>query len=110
MIKWLSKITITNKESDTTFTTSGIIEFYPPHVGEKLADSENLWEKPEYIFNELNINSVGDVAGARRTHTMQLRTQLGRERVRGKGTRIPAAEEITRDDISRTLDILGSCA
>ena len=57
MIKWLSKITITNKESDNFyhFRDNRIL---PPHVDEKLADSENWWEKPEYIFNELNINSA----------------------------------------------------
>jgi len=57
MIKWLSKIKITTKESDNFyhFRDNRIL---PPHVDEKLADTENWWEKPEYIFNELNINSA----------------------------------------------------
>jgi nitrate reductase (NAD(P)H) len=57
MIKWLTKITITNKESDNFyhFRDNRIL---PSHVDEKIADQENWWEKPEYIFNELNINSA----------------------------------------------------
>ena len=57
MIKWLSKIKITTKESDNFyhFRDNRIL---PPHVDEKLRLMENWWEKPEYIFNELNINSA----------------------------------------------------
>lgn len=57
MIKFLTKITVTEEPSDNYyhFRDNRIM---PPGVDPALADKENWWEKPEYIFNELNINSA----------------------------------------------------
>ena len=57
MIKWLCKIEVTSEPSDNFyhFRDNRIM---PPHVTSELAEQEGWWEKPEYIFNELNINSA----------------------------------------------------
>ncbi|KAH7296256.1 hypothetical protein KP509_26G016000 [Ceratopteris richardii] len=57
MVKWLRHITVSSKESDNHY------HFYdnrvlPSHVDEDMANSEDWWHRPEYVINELNINSV----------------------------------------------------
>lgn len=57
MIKWLCKIEVTAAPSDNFyhFRDNRIM---PPHVTSEVAEKEGWWEKPEYIFNELNVNSA----------------------------------------------------
>ncbi|KAI8463380.1 MAG: nitrate reductase [Monoraphidium minutum] len=57
MVKWLSEITVTEKESDNHyhFMDNRVL---PPHVDEELANKEGWWFKPDFIINELNINSA----------------------------------------------------
>ena len=57
MVKWLTKIIITEKESDNYyhFFDNRIL---PPQVDKEIADKDGWWYKPEYLFNELNINSA----------------------------------------------------
>jgi len=57
MVKWLTEITVTEKESDNYyhFFDNRIL---PPQVDKERADKEGWWYKPEYLFNELNINSA----------------------------------------------------
>ncbi|KAL3638775.1 Nitrate reductase [NADH] 1 [Castilleja foliolosa] len=57
MVKWLKRIIVTTKESDNYyhFNDNRVL---PSHVDAELANSEAWWYKPEYIINELNINSV----------------------------------------------------
>jgi len=57
MIKYLTTIRVTKEPSDNFyhFRDNRIM---PPGVDAAMADKENWWEKPEYIFNELNINSA----------------------------------------------------
>mmetsp|Transcript_14041 Transcript_14041/g.34307 ORF Transcript_14041/g.34307 Transcript_14041/m.34307 type:complete len:869 (+) Transcript_14041:220-2826(+) len=57
MVKWLTEIKVTEKESDNYyhFFDNRIL---PPQVDKERADKEGWWYKPEYLFNELNINSV----------------------------------------------------
>jgi len=57
MIKWLTKIEVTSEPS-TNFYHFHDNRILPPHVTAELADKDGWWEKPEYIFNELNINSA----------------------------------------------------
>eukprot|EP00210_Caulerpa_lentillifera_P005019 g4793.t1 len=57
MVKWLSEITVTKEES-RNFYHYHDNRVLPPHVDEKLAKEEGWWFKPEYIINELNINSA----------------------------------------------------
>ena len=57
MVKWLDEIVVSEKPSENHY------HFYdnrimPPHVDAELAKSEGWWFKPEYLFNELNINSA----------------------------------------------------
>ncbi|KAA8498927.1 Nitrate reductase NAD(P)H [Porphyridium purpureum] len=57
MVKWLKEITVTEEPSDNYY------HFYdnrimPPHVTAELAEKEGWWRRPEYLFNELNINSA----------------------------------------------------
>lgn len=57
MVKWLEKITVTEKPSENYyhFFDNRIM---PPHVDAELAKAEGWWYRPEYLFNELNINSA----------------------------------------------------
>jgi len=57
MVKWLTKIIVTEKESDNYyhFFDNRIL---PPQVDKEIADRDGWWYKPEYLFNELNINSA----------------------------------------------------
>lgn len=57
MVKWLSEITVTSTESNNFyhFHDNRVL---PPHVDEKIAKEENWWYKPDFIINEININSA----------------------------------------------------
>ncbi|KAF5179908.1 Nitrate reductase [NADH] [Thalictrum thalictroides] len=57
MVKWLTRIIVTRKESQNHyhFNDNRVL---PSHVDAELANAEAWWYKPEYIINELNINSV----------------------------------------------------
>lgn len=57
MVKWLQRIEVTDKPSENYyhFFDNRIL---PPHVDAELAKAEGWWYKPEYLFNQLNINSA----------------------------------------------------
>ena len=57
MVKWLDTIEVTDKPSENYyhFFDNRIM---PPHVDAELAKAEGWWFKPEYLFNQLNINSA----------------------------------------------------
>lgn len=57
MVKWLKRIVVTTQESESYYHYKDN-RVLPPHVDAELANSEAWWYKPEYIINELNINSV----------------------------------------------------
>ncbi|GMH44148.1 hypothetical protein BSKO_12082 [Bryopsis sp. KO-2023] len=57
MIKWLSEITVTTLESQNFYHFHNN-RALPSHVDEKLAKLEGWLSRPEYLVNELNINSV----------------------------------------------------
>jgi len=57
MVKWLEEIEVT---ADTSHNFYHFFDnrILPPHVDAELAKAEGWWYKPEYLFNELNINSA----------------------------------------------------
>ncbi|KAG1677417.1 hypothetical protein FOA52_001872 [Chlamydomonas sp. UWO 241] len=57
MIKWLEDITVTEVESDNFyhFMDNRVL---PSHVDEEIANKEGWWFKPDFIINNLNINSA----------------------------------------------------
>ncbi|XP_054797769.1 inducible nitrate reductase [NADH] 2-like [Prosopis cineraria] len=57
MVKWLKRIIVTPQESDNYYHYKDN-RVLPSHVDAELANAEAWWYKPEYIINELNINSV----------------------------------------------------
>ncbi|BFG19173.1 hypothetical protein CerSpe_054470 [Prunus speciosa] len=57
MVKWLKRIVVTTPESDNYYHYKDN-RVLPSHVNAELANAEAWWYKPEYIINELNINSV----------------------------------------------------
>lgn len=57
MVKWLTRIEVTDKESENYYHYNDN-RVLPSHVDEEKANAEGWWYKPDYIINELNINSV----------------------------------------------------
>ncbi|KAK8492297.1 hypothetical protein V6N11_066663 [Hibiscus sabdariffa] len=57
MVKWLKRIIVTTKESESYYHHRDN-KVLPSHVDSELANAEAWWYKPEYVINELNINSV----------------------------------------------------
>ncbi|KAF8030397.1 hypothetical protein BT93_E2743 [Corymbia citriodora subsp. variegata] len=57
MVKWLKRIVVTTQESENYYHYKDN-RVLPSHVDAELANAEAWWYKPEYIINELNINSV----------------------------------------------------
>ncbi|XP_057727310.1 inducible nitrate reductase [NADH] 2 [Arachis stenosperma] len=57
MVKWLKRIIVTPKQSDSYYHYKDN-RVLPSHVDAELANAEAWWYKPEYLINELNINSV----------------------------------------------------
>jgi NAD(P)H-flavin reductase/DMSO/TMAO reductase YedYZ molybdopterin-dependent catalytic subunit len=57
MIKWLNEITVTPEESDNFFHFNDN-RVLPEHVTAEVANAEGWWYKPDYIINDLNINSA----------------------------------------------------
>ncbi|KAF8062729.1 hypothetical protein HT031_004059 [Scenedesmus sp. PABB004] len=57
MVKWLAEISVTPGES-ANFYHFHDNRVMPPHVDEELAKKEGWWFKPDFIINELNINSA----------------------------------------------------
>ncbi|KAK4538577.1 hypothetical protein CDCA_CDCA18G4602 [Cyanidium caldarium] len=57
MVKWLSRIEVTESESTNHYHYFDN-RIMPPHVDKDKADAERWWYRPEYLFNELNINSA----------------------------------------------------
>lgn len=57
MIKWLTDITVTSDESDNHYHYFDN-RVLPPQVDAEKALAEGWWYKPQYIINELNINSA----------------------------------------------------
>ncbi|XP_008794525.2 nitrate reductase [NADH]-like [Phoenix dactylifera] len=57
MVKWLKRIIVTPQESDNYYHYRDN-RVLPSHIDAEIANSEAWWYKPEYIINELNINSV----------------------------------------------------
>lgn len=69
MVKWLNTIEVTDKPSE------GYYHFFdnrimPPHVDAELAKAEGWWYRPEYLFNQLNINSAIVYPGNGETMTL----------------------------------------
>ncbi|KAF7816901.1 inducible nitrate reductase [NADH] 2-like [Senna tora] len=57
MVKWLRRIVVAPQESHNYYHYRDN-RVFPSHVDIELANAEAWWYKPEYIINELNINSV----------------------------------------------------
>ncbi|QDZ18659.1 nitrate reductase [Chloropicon primus] len=57
MVKWLTEIEVTENES-TNYYHYFDNRVLPSHVDAERATAEGWWYKPEYIINDLNINSA----------------------------------------------------
>nr|CAB3447993.1 unnamed protein product [Digitaria exilis] len=57
MVKWLRRIIVASSESESYYHYRDN-RVLPSHVDAELANAEAWWYKPEYMINELNINSV----------------------------------------------------
>ena len=57
MIKWLKHINVIDHETTNHYHYHDN-RIFPPHVTSEIAIRDGWWYRPEYIFNELNINSA----------------------------------------------------
>lgn len=57
MIKWLTRITISHEPSQSFYHYHDN-RVLPSSVDQERADREDWWRKPEYIINDLNLNSA----------------------------------------------------
>lgn len=57
MVKWLKKIEVRSRESDNFYHFNDN-RVMPSHVDAQMADEQGYWKDPDWIINELNINSV----------------------------------------------------
>ena len=57
MIKWLTEISVTEKESDNYFHFNDN-RVLPEHVTAEIATAEGWWYKPDYIINDLNLSLI----------------------------------------------------
>lgn len=57
MIKWLAELSVSDACSDNHyhFKDNRVL---PVNVTPEIADAEGWWFKPDYIINELNVNSA----------------------------------------------------
>ncbi|OEL19215.1 Nitrate reductase [NADH] 3 [Dichanthelium oligosanthes] len=82
MVKWLRRIVVSTTESDNYYHYRDN-RFFPSHVDVELAEAEGWWYKPEYVINEMNINSVittpghGDILPINATTTQSAYTVKG---------------------------------
>ncbi|KAJ4753487.1 Nitrate reductase [Rhynchospora pubera] len=56
-VKWVKRIIVTRHESENNYHYSDN-RLLPSHVDLDLANAEGWWYKPEYVINEMNVNSV----------------------------------------------------
>eukprot|EP01041_Mallomonas_annulata_P005810 gene5810-11716_t len=75
MIKWLTDITVMSTESQDYY------HFYdnrvlPSHVDAEKAKAEDWWHRPEYICNELNVNSAIAIPAHNDTLTLPTTTSM----------------------------------
>lgn len=57
MIKWLTRVTISHEPSQSFYHYHDN-RVLPSSVDQERADREDWWRKPEYIINDLNLNSA----------------------------------------------------
>ncbi|EEC83712.1 hypothetical protein OsI_29540 [Oryza sativa Indica Group] len=57
IVNWVKRIIVTTAESDNYYHYKDN-RVFPSHVDAELANADAWWYKPEYIINELNVNSV----------------------------------------------------
>ncbi|KAJ3345537.1 hypothetical protein HDU83_003955 [Entophlyctis luteolus] len=58
MVKWLNKISVSSKETSSVYHYMDNRVLPPPAVSAEVAEAEGWWYKPDYIINQLNINSA----------------------------------------------------
>jgi nitrate reductase (NAD(P)H) len=74
MIKWLKQINVISHETKNHYHYHDN-RILPPHITAEESIKGNWWYKPEYIFNELNINSA--IAKPDHNETLPLAANMG---------------------------------
>lgn len=73
MIKWLKEINVLDYESRNHYHYHDN-RILPPHITAEESLSGKWWYKPEYIFNELNINSA--ISAPNHNETINIKRQI----------------------------------
>jgi len=76
MIKWLAQINVIPYESRNHYHYHDN-RILPPHITAEESLTGNWWYKPEYIFNELNINSV--IAAPDHNETLSIAKNINKD-------------------------------
>jgi len=76
MIKWLAKINVIAHETKNHYHYHDN-RILPPHITAEESLSGKWWYKPEYIFNELNINSA--MTKPDHNETLSIREHIGKD-------------------------------
>jgi nitrate reductase (NAD(P)H) len=99
MIKWLKNINVINRETQNHYHYHDN-RILPPHITAEESLTGNWWYKPEYIFNELNINSA--IATPDHNETLSIAKNIEKEYEVGGyaytgGGRMISRVEVTTD-------------
>lgn len=76
MIKWLAKINVIEHETKNHYHYHDN-RILPPHITAEESLKGDWWYKPEYIFNELNINSA--MSAPDHNETLSIADNIGKE-------------------------------
>eukprot|EP01036_Dinobryon_divergens_P027779 gene27779-36606_t len=96
MIKWITNIDLQPQESQDYY------HYYdnrvlPPHVDAEIAKDQDWWHKPEYICNDLNINSA--ISSPAHNEELSLKEEAGWYTLRGYAY-TGGGRQITRVEVS----------
>jgi len=81
MIKWLKKITISDKESSSYYHW-GDNKILPSHI-DTIAAAESWWSKPEYAIYEMNVNSI--IASPGHEYLVQVKSMDDKDTIEIRG-------------------------
>lgn len=97
MIKWLAQINVIEHETKNHYHYHDN-RILPPHITAEESIKDGWWYKPEYIFNELNINSA--ISKPEHNETLSIAKNIGKEYTLEGYSYTGGGRAVTRIEIS----------